>query len=61
VNYEKTNRSWELVNLWWILYPAWKVQCRMMLMKDGLWNIVNGTELDPGGGEDEAHKKFMSR
>ena len=42
-------------------YPAWKVQCRMTLMKDGLWNIVNGTELDPGGGEAEAHKKFVSR
>ena len=25
-------------------YPMWKVQCRMALMKDGLWNIVNGTE-----------------
>ena len=24
-----------------------KVQCRMVLMKDGLWGIVSGTEHDP--------------
>jgi len=24
-------------------YPTWKVQCRMALMKVGLWNIVEGT------------------
>ena len=40
-------------------YPTWKVQCRMALMKDGLWGIVDGTETDPGG-EGEAHKKFVS-
>ena len=28
-------------------YPTWKVQCKMALMKDGLWNIVDGTELRP--------------
>ena len=42
-------------------YPTWKVQCRMALMKDGLWGIVNGTERDPGESEVEAHKKFVSR
>ena len=41
-------------------YPTWKVQCRMALMKDGSWGIVNGTEVDLGGVGD-AHKKFMSR
>ncbi len=29
-------------------YPTWKVQCRMALMKEGLWNIVDGTEAAPG-------------
>ena len=28
-------------------YPTWKVQCQMALMKDGLWDIVNGTEVRP--------------
>lgn len=42
-------------------YPTWKVQCRMTLMKDGLWGIVNETEQDPGVGEAEAHRKFVSR
>ena len=41
-------------------YPTWKVQCRMALTKDGLWGIVDGTEVDPGGAGD-AHKKFISR
>ena len=25
-------------------YPTWKIQCRMTLMKEGLWGIVNETE-----------------
>ena len=29
-------------------YPTWKIQCRMALMKEGLWNIVDGTEAAPG-------------
>ena len=41
-------------------YPTWKVQCRMALTKDGLWGIVDGTEVDPGDAGD-AHKKFISR
>ena len=40
-------------------YPTWKVQCRMALMKDGLWGIVNGTETPPG--EANAHAKFLTR
>ena len=28
-------------------YSTWKVQCRMALMKEGLWGLVNGTEADP--------------
>ena len=42
-------------------YPTWKVQCRMALTKDGLWNIVNGTETAPGQSQAERYAKFMSR
>ena len=44
-------------------YPTWKVQCCMAFMKDGLWNIVNGTETDPGDEEATAsqHIKFIAR
>ena len=44
-------------------YPTWKVQCRMALVKDGLWGIVDGTEEPPAaeGEGREAHKKFMSK
>ena len=41
-------------------YATWKVQCQMALMKDGLWNIVNGTELPPPP-TDNGHTKFMAR
>ena len=42
-------------------YPTWKIQCRMALTKDGLWNIVNGTETAPGQSQAERYAKFMSR
>ena len=43
-------------------YPSWKVQCRMALIREGLWGIVAGTEESPDR-ETEADKyaKFMSR
>jgi hypothetical protein len=25
-------------------YATWKVQCKMALVREGLWGIVNGTE-----------------
>ena len=28
-------------------YATWKVQCRMSLIKDGLWNIVDGSDTAP--------------
>ena len=28
-------------------YGTWKIQCKMALMKEGLWSIVDGTELRP--------------
>ena len=29
-------------------YVTWKLQCKMALMKEGLWGIVSGTEEAPG-------------
>lgn len=42
-------------------YPTWKVQCRMALMKDGLWNIVDGTEVAPAATDTNSYNKFMAR
>ena len=43
-------------------YPTWKVQCQMALMKDGLWNIVNGSEHPPAETDSEEKKaKFAAR
>ena len=42
-------------------YPTWKVQCRMALMKDGLWNIVNGTENAPSASDADRRAKFATR
>ena len=28
-------------------FSTWKLQCRMMLIKHGVWKIVNGTEVAP--------------
>ncbi len=30
-------------------YPTWKIQCRMALMKEGLWEIVTCQETTPTG------------
>ena len=42
-------------------YPTWKIQCRMALMKEGLWRIVSGTEDVPEEGEVEKRAKFAAR
>ena len=42
-------------------YGTWKVQCRMALVKDGLWSIVSGTETAPASTEAEKFVKFVSR
>ena len=34
-------------------YATWKVQCKMALIRDGVWNIVNGTEMG-------LHVKYLS-
>ena len=41
-------------------YPTWKVQCRMALMRDGLWDIVNNKEKIPAE-DDKEIQKFLSR
>ena len=41
-------------------YPTWKIQCRMALMKEGLWRIVTGNETTPTGTEAE-RAKFATR
>ena len=41
-------------------YPTWKIQCRMALMKEGLWNIVSEEEIEPDSGTNET-AKFRSR
>lgn len=42
-------------------YPTWKIQCRMALMKEGLWRIVTGEETSPAGGDAAARAKFVGR
>ena len=42
-------------------YPTWKVQCRMALIREGLWGIVAGTEACPDEAEAEKYAKFMAR
>ena len=42
-------------------YVTWKVQCRMALMKEGLWGIVNGTETAPPEEEADKRAKFMTK
>ncbi|ORU94977.1 MAG: hypothetical protein A6F71_10150 [Cycloclasticus sp. symbiont of Poecilosclerida sp. M] len=41
-------------------YITWKVQCKMALMKEGLWKIADGTEVAPGEG-DAGYSKFVGR
>ena len=42
-------------------YATWKVQCRMALIKEGLWNIVNRTELISNDATREQKEKFSLR
>ena len=41
-------------------YPKWKVQCKMSLLKDGLWEIVNKSVTAPPQGA-EGYTKFVNR
>ena len=42
-------------------YPTWKIQCRMALMREGLWRIVIGEETAPTRGGEGEQAKFASR
>ena len=43
-------------------YPTWKIQCRMALMKEGLWGIVNETEEAPNAEtQADQYAKFIAR
>ena len=56
------SRAISLVPLNGTNYPTWKVQCRMSLMKDGLWGIVNKSEAAPANGASADVKgKFQTR
>ena len=41
-------------------YPTLKVQCKMSLLKDGLWKIVNKSVIAPPQGA-EGYTKFINR
>lgn len=41
-------------------YATWNIQCRMALIKEGLWNIVCGTETSPAQNE-PGYAKFSGR
>ena len=41
-------------------YPSWKVQCKMALVREGLWDIVANTEAPPDPAT-EAYAKYVSR
>ena len=43
------------------LNGSWKVQCRMALMKDGLWSIVSSSERQPDVAEPDKYAKFVVR
>ena len=41
-------------------YSTWKVQCKMALVKEGLWNIVE-KEVAPTDNTTQEHANFMIR
>ena len=43
-----------------INYPTWKIQCKMALMKEGLWKIITGEQVAPTGSAAE-QSKFAAR
>ena len=56
------SRTVNLVPLTSSNYTTWKLQCQMALMREGLWSIVNATEVSPADGVDEAtRQKYEAR
>ena len=43
-------------------YATWKIQCKMALIKEASWNIVNGSEVSPDPGADRnVYTKYVTR
>ena len=42
-------------------YSTWKIQCKVALIKEGFWDIVNGTETAPTEGAERQAKFAMRR
>ena len=43
-------------------YPTWKIQCRMALVREGLWSIIAGTEeAPPAEAAADRRAKFQAR
>jgi len=42
-------------------YPTWKLQCRMTLVRDGLWGYVDGSEVLGADANDQAQANFSMR
>ena len=42
-------------------YPTWKVQCRMALMRESLWSIVDGTGRPPPTSKTQKYEKYVAR
>eukprot|EP00794_Sanderia_malayensis_P004207 gene4207-4768_t len=42
-------------------YPTWKIQCRVALMKDSLWSLIDKTETVPPQTAAERHAKYITR
>ena len=42
-------------------YATWKVHCKMALVKEGLWKVVDGSETDPGETDATAQAKFIEK
>ena len=42
-------------------FPSWKIQCRMALLKQGVWRIVEGTEAPPDEYDEVNFRKYNDR
>ena len=42
-------------------FPSWKIQCRMALLKQGVWRIVEGTEVPPDEYDEVNFRKYNDR
>ena len=55
------NKGISIIQLNGSNYATWKIQCRMVLIRDGLWSLVNGTETKPDSSDVDKCAKFMGR